>query len=96
MSLIMNKNKTAGKKFRVIVEHGEMYLDCIDGFEEVFEISRDLLGEKDKKVELTDVLDPYLFDNHQDIVNALFEVYFDISELYLKHSYNETDGKTIQ
>ena len=46
----MNKEKRPGKRFKIVVEHGEMYLDCLDGFEEVFEISRDLLGEKDQRV----------------------------------------------
>lgn len=34
-------------------------------------------------IELTDLLDPFLFDNHKDVINSLFEVYFDISNLYL-------------
>ena len=78
-----------GKAFKVVVEHGELYLECVDSFEEIFEISKDFIGKDDKKVELTDVLDPYLFENHRDIVNALFEVYFDVSNLYL----NEFDDK---
>ena len=35
-------------------------------------------------LELTEILDPYMFDNHKDIVNALFEVYYDLSNEYLK------------
>lgn len=41
LSMIMGKKarKQEGKKFRVVVEHGELYLECIDPFEEIFEIS---------------------------------------------------------
>ena len=46
-------------------------------------------------MELTDVLDPYLFENHRDIVNALFEVYYDVSESYLK-TYDEVGSKAIK
>jgi hypothetical protein len=35
-------------------------------------------------LELTEILDPILFDNHKDITNALFEVYYDLSMEYLK------------
>lgn len=35
-------------------------------------------------LELTEILDPYLFDNHKDITNSLFEVYYDLSLEYLK------------
>lgn len=101
LSIIMNngaskkdgKTESNGKRFRIVVEHGELYLECIDKFEDIFEISQDLINPKDRakdqKVELTDVLDPYLFENHRDIVNALFEVYFDVSEDYLKRFYDE-------
>lgn len=34
-------------------------------------------------LELTEILDPMLFDNHKDIVNALFEVYYDLSCQYV-------------
>ena len=43
-------------------------MQCIDPFEEIFEVSRDMV----EGLELTQILDPYLFDNHQDITNALF------------------------
>jgi len=56
-----------------------MYLECIDSFEDIFEISKELI----EGLELTDILDPYLFENHRDIVNALFEVYYDIGEVYM-------------
>lgn len=41
------------------------------------------------------MLDPYLFENHRDIVNALFEVYYDVSESYLK-KYDEEGSKAIK
>ena len=69
---LLKKDKANGKEFKIMVEHGELYLSCIDSFEEIFEVKRDLV----EKVELTNVLDPYMFDNHRDIVNAMFEVYF--------------------
>ena len=74
------------------MDHGELYLECIDPFEEVFEVSKDLI----KDLELTDILDPYLFDNHRDIVNALFEVYFDIGEAYLQEFYDEKQVNRIK
>ena len=40
-------------------------------------------------------MDPYLFENHRDIVNALFEVYYDVSESYLK-LYDEDNAKSIK
>ena len=63
----------------------------MDPFEEVFEISRDMI----EGVELTSILDPYLFDNHKDITNALFEVYYDLSLQYIeKHA--DPEHKTIK
>lgn len=53
---------------------------CIDPFEEVFEVSQ----KQVEGLELTDILDPIMFENHRDIVNALFEVYYDLSQQYLK------------
>ena len=69
-----------GRRFKIIVEGGQIYLQCIDSFEEVFEISKSMV----EGLELTEILDPYMFDNHKDIVNALFEVYYDLSNEYLK------------
>ena len=86
------KGDREGKKFKIIVDHGELYLECIDPFEDVFEVSRDLI----KDLELTDILDPYIFDNHRDIVNALFEVYFDIGEAYLQEFYDEKQVNKIK
>lgn len=68
------EDKVQGKRFKVIVDHGELYLECIDTFEEIFEIDKKLVED----IELTNILDPYLFSNHRDIINALFEVYYDI------------------
>ena len=94
MSLLTKKgkDKKEGKKFRIIVDHGELYLECVDPFEEVFEVSKDLIRD----LELTDILDPYMFDNHRDIVNALFEVYFDIGEAYLREFYDEKQVNRIK
>lgn len=61
-------------RFKIIVKDAQIYLKCIDKFEDIFELSRDLV----KDLELTDILDPYLFDNHKEIANALFEVYRDL------------------
>lgn len=36
-------------------------------------------------MELTEILDPYLFDNHKDITNALFEVYTDLGTQYVEN-----------
>ena len=71
-----------GARFKVIVEGGVLYIQPIDSFESVFQLSRDMLAD----VSLISILDPFLFDHHQDIINALFEVYHDLSEQYLlKH-----------
>jgi len=61
------------------VDQGELYLDCVDSFEDIFELNHKLL----EGLELTEVLDPYMFDNHRDIVNALFESYYLIGQQYL-------------
>ena len=67
-------------KFKIIVEDGELFLQCIDPFEEIFEISKDTI----ENLELTELLDPYMFESHRDIINALFEVYYSLSQDYLK------------
>lgn len=60
-------------------------MQTIDSFEEVFEVSRSMV----EGLELTEILDPILFDNHKDITNALFEVYYDLSMSYLElHGQN--------
>lgn len=74
-----------GKQFKIIVEDGEVYLQCIDSFEDVFEINKEIV----ENLELTDILDPYLFDSHRDIINALFEVYYDVSNMYLQRFFHE-------
>ena len=47
-------------------------------------------------VELLDILDPYIFDNHRDIINALFEVYFDISNLYVSEMGEDKHRRQLQ
>lgn len=44
-------------------------------------------------IELTSLLDPYTFTNHRDIVNALFEVYYDIGEMYLKELFDHEESE---
>ena len=58
------------------MDHGELYLECIDSFEEIFELSPEQLTD----LELTDVLSPHMFDNHRHVINALFEVYYDMGQ----------------
>ena len=41
-----------------------------------------------ENLELTEILDPYIFENHRDIVNALFEVYYDLSTEYVAQYKN--------
>jgi hypothetical protein len=38
ISLIKDKKTVNdnGKQFRIVVEHGELFLECIDSFEEIF------------------------------------------------------------
>lgn len=62
-----------------MVEDGKVLLKCIDSFEDIFQLSRDVVEE----LELTDILDPYIFDSHKDILNALFEVYYDLANQYV-------------
>jgi len=81
-------------KFKVIVEDGELFLQCIDPFEDIFEISRRSIED----LELTELLDPFMFDSHRDIINALFEVYYSISQDYLEEFYHTTareEGKEV-
>ena len=37
-----------------------------------------------------------MFDNHRDIVNAMFEVYYEIGEDYLKKYYDPLEGTKIK
>lgn len=61
LSLLKHQDKEKeGKKFKIIVEHGELYIEPIDSFEEIFELKRELV----ENIELIDILDPYMFDNH--------------------------------
>ena len=43
IGLEKNKGKHEAKKFKVIIDHGELYVECIDSFEEIFEISHKLV-----------------------------------------------------
>lgn len=81
-----NKNEKLRKRFKVIVEDGKVFLQCIDSFEDIFELSREIVED----LELTDILDPYLFDNHRDILNALFEVYYELANQYIQKYYFES------
>ena len=70
----------------------ELYLECVDTFEEIFEIDKKLVED----IELTNILDPYLFSNHRDIINALFEVYYDIGQMYLDEVYDPKQANQIK
>jgi hypothetical protein len=73
-----------GKRFKLIVDDGQIYLKCIDKFEDIFEVSRDVVG---KNIELTDLLEPSIYDSHKEVVNALFEVYYDLGTQYVQNFY---------
>lgn len=47
-------------------------------------MSRDVIG---KDLELTDVLEPSMFDSHKEVVNSLFEVYHDLGTQYVQRHY---------
>ena len=70
-------------KFKFVVEDGELFIQCIDPFDEIFELKK----ESVKGLGLTEILDPVMFNNHRDIINALFEVYYDLSNQYLNEFY---------
>ena len=86
VALVKQKDESKGKEFKIIVEHGELYLECVDSFEEIFEINKKLIDPE--KTELTSILDAYLFQNHRDIINAMFEVYYEVGETFLKELHN--------
>lgn len=67
------------------MEDGKVFLKCIDSFEDIFELSKDIVED----MELTDILDPYMFDNHKDIINSLFKVYYDLGTEYVQKYYFE-------
>lgn len=73
-----------GKRLRFIVDDGQVFLQCIDKFEDIFEVSREILG---KELELTEILDPSMFDSHKEVVNALYQVYHDLGTLYVQKHY---------
>lgn len=68
-------------------------MQCIDAFEDIFEVSRDIVG---KELELTDILEPGMFDSHKEVVNALFEVYHDLGTLYCQNQYFAKMSTKIQ
>lgn len=86
VGLKKQEDESKGKEFKIIVEHGELYLECVDSFEEVFEINKKMIDSE--KTELTSILDAYLFQNHRDIINAMFEVYYGVGETYMKDFHN--------
>ena len=47
----------------MVVEDGEIFIKCVDPFEDIFEVSKELIGSQ--KLELTDVLEPSLFESHK-------------------------------
>ena len=49
-----NEDQIKGKRFKFIVEEGELNLQCVDQFEEIFEIKREAVD----KLPLTEILDP--------------------------------------
>jgi hypothetical protein len=51
--------------------------------------------QTESKIELTDILDPYLFESHRDIVNALFEVYYEVGDIYLQEFYDVKKGNSL-
>ena len=74
------------KRLKLIVDQAQIFLQCIDPFEEIFEVSRDIVG---KNIELTDLLEPTMFESHKEVVNALFDVYHDLGTLYCERHYFE-------
>ena len=51
----------------------------------MFHVSKELIAH----LELTEILDPFLFENHKDIVNAWFFIYYDLSQTYLEECFNK-------
>ena len=66
-------------KYRIIVQEGQIYLKCIDPFEDILQLSRESVAGLD----LTEMLEPSMFDNHKALVDALFEVFFDLGTQYI-------------
>ena len=74
------------------MQQGSLYLECIDPFEDIFELKQDMV----EGVELTNLLDPYMFSSHRDIINALFETYFSIGDIYLNQFYDPKEGSKVK
>jgi hypothetical protein len=89
--MIANRSKTDfvddkyKPRFKIVVEQGEVFFQCVDPFEDVFEVKRDLV----EHLELTEILDPFLFESHKDIINALFLIYFQLSNDYVDKFYTK-------
>jgi hypothetical protein len=79
-----------GKRFKLIVDQGQVFLQCIDRFEDIFEVSREIVG---RDIELTDLLEPGMFDSHKEVVNALFEVYHELGTQYCQKMYFASANK---
>lgn len=67
-------------------------MKCIDKFEDIFEVSREIVG---KEIELTELLEPGMFENHKEVVNALFEVYYELGTMYCQKRYFAENSKKI-
>eukprot|EP00347_Sterkiella_histriomuscorum_P024425 403331161 len=79
-------------RFKIIVKDAQIYLKCIDKFEDIFELNRDIV----KDMELTDILDPHLFDNHKYITDALYEVYRDLGQEYVDKKYHKDSAMELK
>ena len=47
-------------------------------------------------MEITEILDPFLFDNHKDIINALFLVCYELSNEYVEKFYIKPRQEALQ
>ena len=85
-NILINEEEAKKRpRFKIIVEDGEVFFQCIDSFEDIFEVSKDLV----QHLEITELLDPFLFDNHKDIINAMFLVYYELSQDYVNEYYHK-------
>lgn len=58
-------------RFKIVVQEGKVFVKCIDSFEDVFQVSKQLL----KDAELIEILTPNTFDSHKEVLDAFFDVY---------------------
>ncbi len=47
-------------------------------------------------MEITEILDPFLFENHKDIINALFLVCYELSNEYVEKFYIQPRQQALQ